>query len=95
MNNEGNNAAEKWLAGEFTSALKKAVQPKCQASNANTTLYVDQWTQVTSKLLPKSRAPMDIPAQNTINSAQCHESPTWPTVQHEHPHFYKPRDALH
>ena len=47
-----NPTAEKWLAGYLTSALKKAVRPKCQAGNANTTLYVDLWNQAESKLLP-------------------------------------------
>ena len=41
MNNHGDDAVEKWPAGDLTSALKKAVCPKCQAGNANTTLYVD------------------------------------------------------
>ena len=52
MGNDGNNAAEKWLAGDLPSALNKAVRPKCQAGNANTTLYVDLGDQVESKLLP-------------------------------------------
>ena len=52
MSNDGNNAVEKWLAGDLTSALNKAVRPKRQAGNANTTLYVDLWNQVESKLLP-------------------------------------------
>ena len=52
MRNDGNDAAEKWPAGDLTSTLKKAVRQKCQAGNANTTLYVDVWTQGESKLLP-------------------------------------------
>ena len=40
------------MAGDVTSALKKAVRPNCQAGNANTTLYVDLWNKVESKLLP-------------------------------------------
>ena len=40
------------MAGDLTSALKKAFCPNCQAGNANTTLYVDLWNQVESKLLP-------------------------------------------
>ena len=54
-NNESNSAANKWMAGELTIALKKAVRPKCQAgnaSNANATLYVDLGTQVEIILLP-------------------------------------------
>ena len=50
--NGGNDVVEQWLAGDLTSALKKAVRPKCQAGNANTNLYVDLWNQVHSKLLP-------------------------------------------
>ena len=52
MNNGGNNAAGKWMAGDLTSALKKAARPDCQAGNANNTLYVDLWTQVESELFP-------------------------------------------
>ena len=48
--NDGNDGAEKWMAGDLTSALKKAVRPKSQAGNANTTLYVDLWNLVESKL---------------------------------------------
>ena len=51
-NDAAENAAEKWLAGDPTPALKKAVGPECQAGDANTTLYVDLWNQVHSKLLP-------------------------------------------
>ena len=52
MSNGGDDAAEKWQAGDLTSALKRAVRSKCQAGNANTTLYVDLWNEVESKLLP-------------------------------------------
>ena len=48
MSNDGNDAAEKWMAEDLTNA----VRPRCQAGNANTTLLVDLWDQVESKLLP-------------------------------------------
>ena len=54
MSNDGNNAAEKWLAGDLTSALEKAVRPKCQADNANITLYVDLRTNLRANYFPTS-----------------------------------------
>ena len=52
MSNDGDDVAEKWQAGDLTLALKKVVRSKCQAGNANTTLYVDLWNEVESKLIP-------------------------------------------
>ena len=52
MSNDGNDAAERWPAGDLTSALKKAIRPIWQAGDANTTLCVDLWNRVKSKLLP-------------------------------------------
>ena len=54
MNNEGNDATRKWLAGDLISAFKEAVRPNYRAGNANTTFYVDLWNHVEGKILPKN-----------------------------------------
>ena len=43
---------EEHMAGKINATLKRAVYPKCQAGNANKTLYVKLWEQVQAKLLP-------------------------------------------
>ena len=47
MNNEGNNVAEGWLAGDLTSALKKVlcsyVMPKKQCKYRPTPTYRGMW----------------------------------------------------
>ena len=53
MGNRDNAAAQKWPAGDFTSALKRAVSLKCQAGNANMTCMwiFEQCTDLTTKSL--------------------------------------------